>query len=76
MPRITEIWAYIAGDTNPDDEGVITASMPFGIMLLVGVDKERMESLRPLAREICVATGKVIKLIRFENRIEIEDIIP
>ena len=50
--------------------------MPNGktFMPFVCADKARMESLRPLAKQISEKTGQKIKLIRLKNREEIEDI--
>lgn len=78
MPKITEISAFIAEDTGPDDEG-ITASWAGpgqGWMPLVGADQARIASLRPLAQQLADSQGKPIKLVRFSVREVIEVIEP
>lgn len=72
MPRIDEMYAFIAEDSGPEDEGVIAMKMPGNIwMPLVGADMKRMESLRPTARDISRNLGKPVRLIRFTNREEL-----
>ena len=53
MPKITELFAFVAEDTGPDDEGVMAFSVdsfsgPM-MMPLIGADMERVESLRAIA---------------------------
>lgn len=81
MPRITEIFAFIAEDEGPDDEGVAAWVSPFpplgGTWVpLVGADMERAESLKPYAKLIATAMGKRIRLVRFSVREELEVIEP
>lgn len=76
MPKIDTMYAYIAEDEGPDDEGV--TAMRVGDMLrpMVGADMARMESLRPLAMRIGEGGNKKITLCEFSNRKEIAKIWP
>lgn len=70
---IDRMWAFLAvGDDG--DEGVVATSgaMP-GVMLpLVAADQERLGALRPVAAEIAKMTGRAIRLVRFDQRTEVE----
>jgi len=74
MPRIEEMYAFIAEDSGPDDEGVIgiqTGPGDDGQRLwlpLVGADMARVNSLRPIAQGIGRRIGKKIVLVHFSNR--------
>lgn len=74
MPKITEMYAFIAEDTGPDDEGVIGFTTSTGWIPMVGADMKRVDSLRPIATSIARDLGKRVKLIRFTNREELEEI--
>lgn len=72
MPRIEEMYAFVAEESGPDDEGVVAMKTELGWMPLVGADMARVESLKPIAKGIARGTGKRIKLLRFTNRDELE----
>ena len=78
MPRIAEMWAWVAVEGGPDDEGVtgflVAATGQWFPM--VGADRERMESLRPMAQAIADETGKTLRLVRFSGRSELEVLHP
>ncbi len=74
MPRITEIYAFITTDTGPDDEGIIASLVGNTWIPLVGADSARLDSLRLLATHVARELGKSVKLVRFTNREELEDI--
>lgn len=74
MPRITEMFAFIVEDTGPEDEGVIGFRTSTGWVPMVGADMKRVESLRPIARQISMETGKKVKLIHFTNREDLDEI--
>lgn len=74
MPKITEMFAFIAEDEGPDDEGIIGMPMGDMVMPLVGADMERVDSLRPLAKDVGLLMGKKVKLIRFSVREDLEDV--
>ena len=72
---IKEMFAFIAVDDG--DEGICGANLPgIGFAPLVGADMERIDSLRPIARDIAMALGKEIKLVKFSVREELETINP
>lgn len=75
LEKITEIYAFVSSDK--DGEGVIGESMntPFGMMFMpfVCADKERMESLKPLAKRIGKDKKIKIKLIKLTQREVIEE---
>ena len=78
MPRIKEMYAFIAEDSGPDDEGVIgiqTGPGDDGQRLwlpLVGADMARVNSLRPIAQGIGRQIGKKVTLVHFSNRQDLE----
>jgi hypothetical protein len=73
--RIDEVFVFIAKDA--DGEGVPAFTLPDGMMLpMVCADKERVDSLRAMARRIARETKNKITLCRFSVREEIEVIEP
>lgn len=71
--RIEEMFAFIALDPADDTEGVTAALRPNGEwMPMIGADMDRMNSLRPVAREIAKASGQRVTLCRFTTREELE----
>jgi len=74
MPKITEMFAFIAEDKGPEDEGMVGMSFGDWMMPLVGADMARINSLRPHALAIAKKTGKKVKLVHFTNREELEEI--
>lgn len=66
---ITELWAFVSVD---DDgvEGLVAA--PFGspdnLLPLIAADRARLDSLRPIARQIARATGAKIRLLKLTGR--------
>jgi hypothetical protein len=71
---IKEIYAFVSSDQ--DGEGIIGERLSINGMMtmmpFICADKERMETLRPLAIKIGNETGKKIKLIKFTGREEIQ----
>jgi len=78
MPRIEEMYAFIAEESSPDDEGVIAIQTEPGEggrrlwLPLVGADMARVNSLRDIARGIGRQTGKKVTLVHFSNRRDLE----
>ncbi|MBA7588167.1 hypothetical protein ES708_30218 [subsurface metagenome] len=72
MPKITQMYAFVAEDSGPDDEGITGIWMGEIFMPLVGADMARVNSLRPAAEAIARKTGKPIKLLHFSQREELE----
>lgn len=76
MPRITELYAYIAEDNGPDDEGVAAAQAGNMMMPLIGADVGRSKRLRAVAQHVARTTGKRLRLVRFSVREELEVLEP
>ncbi len=74
MPRIEEMYAFIAEDSGPDDEGVVAMNIGNVMLPLVGADMARAESLKPMARSISRQTGKKVKLIHFTQREDLGEV--
>lgn len=75
MPRIDEMFAFVA-DEGGGDEGVVATHTGAGWMPLVGADMNRVDSLRPLAEELARITGREIRLIKFTNREDLDVLSP
>ena len=74
--HIDQCWIFISVDEH-GNEGACAASMPpFGMVPLIACDEARLESLRPMAKQIAGMTGKTIKLIRLTTREDLEIIEP
>ena len=71
MPKIEEIWAFIA-EEGPDDEGLCAFKLGDSWLPLVGADKARIESLKPMAERIAKTTGKEILLAKFSVRTDVQ----
>lgn len=73
--RIDEIFAFVSVDEK--GEGVIGQTIKIAgqnvFMPFVCADKARMESLKPLARQIADERNIKVKLIRLSVREEIEE---
>ena len=78
MPRIEELYAYIAHEEgDPDDEGLTAFRGSSGAWVpMVGADEKRMMSLKLTAQGIATITGQKITLVKFSVRTELETIIP
>jgi len=82
LPKITEMFAFIQSDKDPDDEGV-TAWNFYDVfkdennwMPLMGADMKRVESLKPIAQQIADKTRKPVQLVKFTCRTDLETINP
>ena len=73
MPKIEKIFAFVAEDTGPDDEGVVGMSVGGTLLPLIDADMDRVECLRQVAHNIGVHTGKKIKLLLFTQREVLEE---
>ena len=76
MPKIEQIYAFIAEDEDEDDEGVVATDVMGMMMPLIAADRDRVDSLRQIAADIVVKTNKPIKLVVFTNRADVEQIFP
>ncbi len=71
--RIDSMFAFICLDDD-GTEGIPAFMTPGGIaMPMVGADLQRVDSLRPIARQM-VEAGKKITLVKFSHRETLEEI--
>jgi hypothetical protein len=70
--RIDTLWAFVSIDGDDDNEGVCAMRGPDGWMPLVASDEARVNSLRPLVAQMARVAGRPIKLVRFDQRTELE----
>lgn len=76
MPKIETIYAFISTEEGPNDEGVVAFKVGNTWMPLVGADMKRIDSLRPIAKQIAEVTKKRIVLAKFTLRQDMEEIVP
>lgn len=72
--NIQQMWAFVIQEEH--GEG-IPAAFDSGTgmwMPLVAADEDRVESLRPIAVAAGQAAGKAVKLVKFSNRTELEEV--
>jgi hypothetical protein len=75
--RIEQMYAWIALDPADNTEGIPSYLDPAGFHVpMVGADRKRIESLRPLAEQAAKTNGVKVTLVRFEIRTELETIEP
>ena len=65
MPKINKLYAFIAEDNGPDDEGIMGFQFGDEWMPMIGADMERVNALIPIADQISEATGKPYKIKYF-----------
>ncbi len=71
MPKITELYAFIA-----TDEGIVAMMLGDKWIPMVGADMARMDSLRPVAEKIAGIHGQKIIIAKFTTRTDIKEIKP
>jgi hypothetical protein len=72
--KINTLYAWISIDEY-GNEGVLGAKTEHGWMPLVGADQDRIESFRPLAKEIAARgrrEGFQVRLIKMDSRWDVE----
>jgi hypothetical protein len=75
MPRIDEMYVFISYDKDDNDEGICAFHSGDGVWIpMVGADIARVESLKPIAKQIASITCKKIKICKFSTREVIEEI--
>lgn len=73
--RIGAIHAFVAVDSRDGDEGVVGIHIPGqGLVPAITADDIRLEELRPLVQEIANRVPEEIKLVRFDQRTDVETI--
>jgi hypothetical protein len=78
MPRVTELYAWVVADSDPDDEGIPAFLNPEGGMWMpmMGADVERAESLRPMAVQIAHDLGRPVRLVRSIGLVDVDEVLP
>ena len=77
MPRIEELFVYVAHEPgDPDDEGITAFKAGGTWMPMVGADEARIKSLKGKAQEIANTTGHKITLMKFSTKTVLETIEP
>lgn len=74
MPRIEEMYAFVAAESEPDDEGVVASLVNGAWLPFVGSDMDRVESLRAAAQQFATAGNRRVLILRFTDR-ELIDVI-
>ena len=76
--KIDRMYAFVAAESGPDDEGVCAFLEPrTGVWFpMVGDDLLRIESLRARAQELADASGAEIQILEFSVRKTIDIIRP
>lgn len=76
LEKITELFAFVSVDEG--GEGIVGQTVVIDdrlvFMPFVCADKARVDTLRPLAKQIHMRTGQKIKLIKLTKRTELEEI--
>lgn len=72
MKRIEQMYAFVVEDEAAGLEGVAGVMRGDTMMPMVGADAKRVDSLKMHARSIATASGKTVRLVRFEVRTELE----
>lgn len=71
--RIGAIHAFVAVHSD-DDEGIVGIPTIDGILPAIAADKQRLDELRPLVERLSKSQDLPIKLVRFDQRTDVETI--
>lgn len=73
---IEELWAWVSSDA--EGEGVLAAPLAQGQLTvpLVGADRARMQSYRPLVQSMADLFGVDVQLVRFSTRTQMDIVHP
>ncbi len=67
MPKITEMYAFIT-EESPGEQGIPAFMAPDGTMFpMVGADISRIESLKPIAKEMMKHSNIPMKIVKFTD---------
>lgn len=72
---IRQVWAFLAVHAD-GDEGVIAERVGEHWIPFMAADKTRLEQLSRRARDLGKEHGKVVRLVRFDVRTEVETFYP
>jgi hypothetical protein len=72
MGRIEHLWAALSIDEG--GEGLCAAPMVRGTltMPLIAADKQRLEQIRPFAKSLARVTERVVRIVKFGSREDVE----
>jgi hypothetical protein len=70
---IDALYAWVATEAD-GGEGVCAADINGMMMPLVGADMDRIKLLRPFAIRIRAASGRPMRLVRFGQREDLEEL--
>lgn len=75
MPKINKLYAFVAEDQGPEDEGIMAYMNPVNKVWvpLVGADLARLKSLKNAADAISENSGKPHRVLEFSVRTDITD---
>jgi hypothetical protein len=69
--KIGALWAFVAVHDD-GDEGIIGFLSPSGWVPMVAADQTRLDLLIPRARAVAKEGNKVVRLVRFDTRADVE----
>jgi hypothetical protein len=72
MPKIEEVYAFTTEKEGNEDIAVVKVG--HNLLPLVAPNKDSIEKMRPLAVGATRNSGKMLKLVRFKQREELETI--
>lgn len=67
--KIEEMFAFVCIEDGL--EGIVGINTPSGWAPLVGADLSRIDSLKPLAKQIAEHSGKEVRLLKFSTRTDL-----
>jgi hypothetical protein len=72
LGRIEHLWAALSVDDG--GEGLCAAPMVRGTltMPLIAADKRRLEQIRPFAKSLARVTERVVRIVKFGSREDVE----
>ena len=68
---IEKLWAFVSRDEK-GNEGLVAAPLSGMMMPMIAADKDRLESLKPIAKDIAKMTKQKIVLLEFSTKKEVE----
>jgi hypothetical protein len=70
-PHIGHLWAFVATDSD-GNEGLMAGMFGNVVAPLVAADDNRLDSLRVMAEAGAKASKRVVRLVKFTTRVEVE----
>lgn len=71
--RIVKITAFVAVDPKDGDEGIIGAQIGDTAYPLISADEKRAAQYYPIAKSICERGNKELKVLQFEQRVDVTE---